>query len=294
MKKLFLFILSFFTGVCLFAIESSAYVTENLRMRSEPSLQGEVICTIKAGSKVDVLKINTDPETRDYITDEIDGIKSWWIEISTQEGAKDRDGKLLPLETKGWVFGGYIKRITTDEEEYGTKKWAIIKKYNYSDPLECKVYLQYNGEEIFLKTLDENDWTGFYATIYKDALAVTDNGLLVGFHSSPDGRGFEWCPVHCYYIDLKTKKVTYVTTKTTDHNEVGANCYYYKEGNIEYIISFTTSYWYDEEGAYKISASQGEAYVIDKNNAIRKLTDLRFKELYEKYKKNPDDFKRVF
>lgn len=293
MKKLFLFFLSFSVAVSLFGIDSSEiYVTENLRMRSEPSLQGEVICTIKAGSKVQIEQFNRNPGTWDYITDEIDGIKSWWLQVSTKEDAKDRDGKLLPLNTKGWVFGGYINQINIDE---GYKnEWSIVHKFDYSIPLTHKVYLKYKDEEIFLRTLDENDWTSLGTTVYKGKLVVTDNGLLVGFESMPDGRSFPTCPVHCYYIDLKTKKVTYVTTQKTEHNEVGANCYYYKEGNIEYIISFTTSYWYDEEGAYKISASQGEAYMIDKSNTIRKLTEQRFKELYEKYKKDPDVFFRVF
>ena len=290
MKKLFVFLLSFFVSVSLFGYDSETYVTENLRMRSEPNLQGKVICTIKAGSKVQIEQFNQNSETWEYITDEIDGIKSWWLKVSTKEGAEDRDGKLLPAGTQGWVFGGYVKRVVADEV-YRTEDWTIVHKFDYSLPLKYTVYLKYKDEEIFLRALDENDSTSLGTMVYKRRLVVTDNGLLVGFYSIPDGKSFPWCSVHCYYIDLKTKKVTYVTTQSTEHNEVSADCYYYKEGNTEYILAFTSTYWSSEE-PQKIT--NGGAYAIGKSNNIIKLSYQKFEELYEKYKKNPESFKPIF
>ncbi len=39
----------------------------------------------------------------------IDGIKSNWVKIELQPGAKDRDGKSIRAGTVGWCYGGYLE-----------------------------------------------------------------------------------------------------------------------------------------------------------------------------------------
>ena len=73
---------------------------ENLRLRANENISGEIITTMQAGSLVLILSKGRE-ET-------IDGITDNWVEVELQTGAKNLEGDFLYGET-GWCFGGYLK-----------------------------------------------------------------------------------------------------------------------------------------------------------------------------------------
>ncbi|MCR4734694.1 MAG: SH3 domain-containing protein, partial [Treponema sp.] len=60
-----------------------------------------IITTLKKNSPVKIIQIGKE--------EIIDGIKSNWVKVEIQKGAKDRDGKSIRAGTVGWVFGGYLE-----------------------------------------------------------------------------------------------------------------------------------------------------------------------------------------
>ena len=73
---------------------------ENLRLRATGGTSGKAITTMQAGSIVFILSLGKE-ET-------IDGITDNWVQVETQFGANDTEGKLIHGEV-GWCFGGYLK-----------------------------------------------------------------------------------------------------------------------------------------------------------------------------------------
>lgn len=88
-----------------FNYESYAYTepTENIRMRSEPSLKSSPVITIQKGSLLEQTSGVSDFEV-------IDGIFSRWVKVRTCKGVRDRDGNPVDQGIEGWCFGGYLKR----------------------------------------------------------------------------------------------------------------------------------------------------------------------------------------
>lgn len=75
-------------------------VSENLRLRENQDTSSASITTMQAGTLVKILSVGKE-ET-------IDGIKSSWVQIEVQRGAKDKDGNTIQAGTTGWCFGGYL------------------------------------------------------------------------------------------------------------------------------------------------------------------------------------------
>ena len=73
---------------------------ENLRLRETGSTSGKAITTMQANTCVKILSLGKE-ET-------IDGITDNWVQVETQFGANDTEGKLIHGEV-GWCFGGYLK-----------------------------------------------------------------------------------------------------------------------------------------------------------------------------------------
>ena len=73
---------------------------ENLRLRAKEDISGEIITTMQANTCVKILSLGKE-ET-------IDGITDNWVQVETQFGANDTEGKLIHGEV-GWCFGGYLK-----------------------------------------------------------------------------------------------------------------------------------------------------------------------------------------
>ena len=73
---------------------------DNLRLRATGGTSGKAITTMQAGSIVFILSLGKE-ETIDCITDN-------WVQVETQFGANDTEGKLIHGEV-GWCFGGYLK-----------------------------------------------------------------------------------------------------------------------------------------------------------------------------------------
>ena len=73
---------------------------ENLRLRETGSTSGKAITTMQADTYVRILSLGKE-ET-------IDGITDNWVQVETQFGANDTEGKLIHGEV-GWCFGGYLK-----------------------------------------------------------------------------------------------------------------------------------------------------------------------------------------
>lgn len=76
-------------------------VSENLRLRKNLSTGSEIITTMQKGTQVKLLKIGKE--------DNIDNIKSFWVEIEILSGGKDKNGNEISAGTKGWCFGGYLQ-----------------------------------------------------------------------------------------------------------------------------------------------------------------------------------------
>ena len=73
---------------------------ENLRLRAKEDISGEIITTMQANTCVRILSLGKE-ET-------IDGMTDNWVQVETQFGANDTEGKLIHGEV-GWCFGGYLK-----------------------------------------------------------------------------------------------------------------------------------------------------------------------------------------
>ena len=73
---------------------------ENLRLLAKEDISGEIITTMQANTCVKILSLGKE-ET-------IDGITDNWVQVETQFGANDTEGKLIHGEV-GWCFGGYLK-----------------------------------------------------------------------------------------------------------------------------------------------------------------------------------------
>ena len=73
---------------------------ENQRLRATGGTSGKAITTMQADTYVRILSLGKE-ET-------IDGITDNWVQVETQFGANDTEGKLIHGEV-GWCFGGYLK-----------------------------------------------------------------------------------------------------------------------------------------------------------------------------------------
>ena len=76
-------------------------VKDNLKLRSGEATTTPVLTVMQAGTKVKILELGK--------AEKIDGIKSNWVKVEVQKGAKDRDGKPIKKGTVGWCYGGYLK-----------------------------------------------------------------------------------------------------------------------------------------------------------------------------------------
>ena len=77
-------------------------LTDNLRIRESDSLESKVLLTLAKGSTVFVYEASR--------KDIIDGIESNWVNIWTVD-AYDKNGNPVPSDTRGWCFGGYLKKL---------------------------------------------------------------------------------------------------------------------------------------------------------------------------------------
>ena len=73
---------------------------ENLRLLAKEDISGEIITTMQANTCVKILSLGKE-ET-------IDGITDNWVQVETQFGANDTEGKLIHGEV-GWCFGRLFK-----------------------------------------------------------------------------------------------------------------------------------------------------------------------------------------
>ena len=85
-------------------VDKKYVATDNLRIRSTPSLDAEKIGLLKKKEKATVIEVGED------VT--IDGIESAWVKVLTKDGAE------------GWCFAGYL----TDGTEYREKPWKSTDK----------------------------------------------------------------------------------------------------------------------------------------------------------------------
>ena len=85
-------------------VDKKYVATDNLRIRSTPSLDAEKIGLLKKKEKATVIEVGED------VT--IDGIESAWVKVLTKDGAE------------GWCFAGYL----TDGTEYREKPWKSDDK----------------------------------------------------------------------------------------------------------------------------------------------------------------------
>ena len=76
-------------------------VKENLKLRSGEATTTQVLTVMSAGTKVKILELGK--------AETIDGINSNWVKVEVQQGAKDRDGKVIKPGTVGWCYGGYLE-----------------------------------------------------------------------------------------------------------------------------------------------------------------------------------------
>ena len=59
---------------------------------------------MNSGTKVKVLTIGKQ--------DEVDGVKSNWVQVEVLPGGKDKDLNRIPNGTTGWCFGGFLESCT--------------------------------------------------------------------------------------------------------------------------------------------------------------------------------------
>lgn len=86
---------------CLFAINDTSVVKENLRLRRDAILSGDIVTTLQAGSQVKIINLGK--------YENIDGLDSRWVKVEVLEGGKDRDGNSIPVGTTGWCYAGYLE-----------------------------------------------------------------------------------------------------------------------------------------------------------------------------------------
>lgn len=86
------------------AMDLTLRCTENLRLRASDDFDSEVIITMNSGTKVKVLTIGKQ--------DEVDGVKSNWVQVEVLPGGKDKDLNRIQNGTTGWCFGGFLESCT--------------------------------------------------------------------------------------------------------------------------------------------------------------------------------------
>ena len=284
MKKTVCIFFAFFLCVNLFA-DKKTFVTENLRMRSSPDLSGEVICTLQADTKIQIVKGSSPSEK----IDEIDGIKAYWYQIETIAGTKDKNGNDIEAGIKGWVFGGYLKSIVKEKSD--NTEFSIIYTYEYSEDTEYKVYVKYKDDTIFLRTLTSDD---DFSTTYGVDLKVsfkTDTGYLIIFTCKNEYPG----PYHVYFVDVNSKQSQYISTCYPDAYERSCKVYYIKENNVERVVVYSEeANGIDENGNYLFWIFQKGVFEIEKGNTIKKLDDELFDEYYQRTKEENKNFTLFF
>lgn len=284
MKKTICIFSAFFLCVNLFAIEGT-FVTENLRMRSSPDLSGEVICTLQADTKIQIVKGSSPSEK----IDEIDGIRAYWYQIETIAGTKDKNGNDIEAGKKGWVFGGYLKSIVKEKSD--NTEFSIIYTYEYSEDTEYKVYVKYKDDTIFLRTLTSDD---HFSSTYGVDLKVsfkTDTGYLIIFTCKNEYPG----PYHVYFVDVNSKQSQYISTCYKDGYERSCKVFYNKENNTERIVIYSEdAMGIDENGNYLFDIFKKGVFEITKDNTIKKLDDSLFEKYYERAKESDKAFTRIF
>ena len=89
--------------------QCQAIVIDNLRIRSKPSINSEIIGNLTKLSEITLYEESTHEDI-------IDNFKSPWYKVRTTDG-KD-----------GWVFGGYVRIFFTDKKG-GQPRAAILKRF---------------------------------------------------------------------------------------------------------------------------------------------------------------------
>lgn len=90
-------------------VQCQAIVIDNLRIRSKPSINSEIIGNLAKLSEITLYEESTHEDT-------IDNFKSPWYKVKTTDG-KD-----------GWVFGGYVRIFFTDKKGVQPRE-AILRKF---------------------------------------------------------------------------------------------------------------------------------------------------------------------
>ncbi|MCR5217738.1 MAG: SH3 domain-containing protein [Treponema sp.] len=75
--------------------------SENLRLREGEETSSNVLTTMSAGTKVEIVEVGK--------KDNIDGNESHWVKVEVKSGAKDSEGKDIKAGLQGWCYGGYLK-----------------------------------------------------------------------------------------------------------------------------------------------------------------------------------------
>lgn len=89
-----------------------AIVIDNLNIRSEPSLEGQIIGMVNKGDEI-ILYDKTD------IKDKINDLEASWYKIKIEN------------KTEGWIFGGYVKIFFEDEDLGKEDKAGILNSIFY-------------------------------------------------------------------------------------------------------------------------------------------------------------------
>ena len=103
------------------AVGKTAAVTENLRLRTDDDRTAEVVATLAAVTRVEILAVGRE--------DTIDGIASNWVRVAVLGGATDMDGNSVAVDTQGWLFGGYLSDV---------EKYVLVRAAEYEDIAEVR------------------------------------------------------------------------------------------------------------------------------------------------------------
>ena len=141
---------------------------EGLRVRKEPSLKSEKICTLPNNFDVVVTCLGEE------VT--IDNIKSAWVEILLPQYLWSG-----PKAEFGWVFGGYLK-----DEDYQTKNPndSDSKYYFYEDDL----YPPYNSPHLYDMTDGYNAFDRYFLAYNK----IIEDSFGWSFSKLSDTEKFEF------------------------------------------------------------------------------------------------------
>lgn len=140
-------------------------VTENLRLKTSKNNGNKIVCVLKAGAKVRVLKIGE--------KEVIDEIESNWVFVEVQKDAKNIKDEVVKYGVVGWCFAGYLANTNQSKNipNYANANGSIIstsdniikRKHiqnitigDLAEESERIVYSDVNESKI-LYTLQDND-----------------------------------------------------------------------------------------------------------------------------------------